>query len=417
MKKKWKTRLILLFAGLMCVFLFSGCSLNVSLEGKIEKLDLKAHVTYYANGGTFESDAVTKEMYYKDNTLPLDIGNPDVAITSGTANISRNNYDLVGWCYAVLDGNDNPKFEDEANGLYKLGEPVDFTKKLQSGERLHFVAKWQAKVEVKVRLVFDGEAGEKIYSADKEDEAFANGDVVDTRVYNTEDKVVKKETAPFSVKNQTHTFLNYYADEECTTPVAWPIVKQEGQTEDVTIYAKYIKGDWNILRVKADVNEMFANVAEGKRYYLAQDIDVSGLTINARKDFNGELQGNNHVISNLKVEKTGIPAGEAVAMFGAIGESAVIENVTFANVTMTYTVKKEATAIYFVFSSIHANAKITNVKLSGTMTISVEDVMNGVGNMQNGNYSTSLYGGYTNAEYAGGFSVEGDPAEFITIKK
>ncbi len=416
MKKRWKTRLLLLLSGVLSLFLLGGCSLGATLEETIEKLDAKAHVTYYANGGEFESDSKTKEMYYQENTVPLNIGAADVAITSGTATVSRNNYDLVGWCYAVLDADGNPQFEDETNGLYKLGADVDFSKKLQAGDRYHFIAKWQAQVEVKVRLVFDGEAGETISSADA-DVSYANDDVVAVRVYNTEGKVVKKEDAPFAVKDKTHTFLNYYADKECTTPVSWPIVKQEGQTEDVNIYAKYIKGDWTMLRVKDDVRKMFTNVTAGSRYYLTQDIDVNGLTVNARKDFNGELQGNGYAIQNLAVQKTSIPASDKVSMFGDIGATAVIENVSFTGLKIEYTVKTEESAgIYFVCTSIADGATITNVKLSGTMRITISDV-NGVANIKNGDYTTSLYGGYTNAEYTGGFTVEGNPEEFITIKK
>ncbi len=418
MKKKFKSKLILLFVCLASLFLFGGCSLGESLDEVIANRDLKAQVTYYSNGGTFEGTPDKKEMYFTAGSKALDIGN--ITPTSGTVEITRSNYVFGGWYYAVLDDEGKPVYEDEEKKVLKLGEAVDFSVALQEGDHWFLVAKWSANVKVEVRLSIDDKTA-SIPAEVKEGEepvSYQHGDLIITRAYDTRDEVVNPGDgkAPFKHIGKDFTFVEYYTDEACSQLVQWPIKKQEN---DVVIYAKYIKGDWNVVRTAKDVGDMFNSITAGERYWLVKDIDASSRTIVAKSVFEGEIQGNGHTVSGLKVQKSKITAGSTVSLFGDIGSAAVVENLTLADLTITYSLQSSPVGLYFVCSSIAEGATITNVKLSGTMTVTkAEDHI--VTSLTEG-YGACLFGGFaSDAAYLEGtenkgFTVEGNPADFITV--
>ena len=417
MKKKQKGKLLVLLASIAAVFMLGGCSFGESFEDVLASNNLEAQVTYYSNGGEFEGSSNKKDMYYKSGLKALNIGVDSV--TNGTAQISRKNYTFGGWYYAVLDADGNPVYEDAEKKTYKLGEAVDFSKPLQKGEHWIIVAKWIADVKVNVMLVCD--EGLSIPVEAEEGAAavsYKNGDIVATRTYDTADKVVNPGDgkAPFAFDDNAYTFVDYYADEACTKPVQWPIQKQE---TDVTVYAKYLQGEWEVVRSVKDATNMFNNVRGGKRYCLARDVDLTGKKLAAKTMFDGEIQGNGFTISNLTVMKSKITGGSKVALFGDIQSTAVIENLTLDGLTFTYSLQSSPVEIYFAFTSIAQGAKITNVKLSGTMTISKAE-SHIISNMASG-YKSCLFGGYATDEayleetHGGGFTVEGNPETYIKI--
>ncbi len=417
MKKKHKGKLLVLLASLAAVFMLGGCSFGESFEDALANRNLEAQVTYYSNGGAFEGSSNKKDMYYKSGLKALNIGVDSV--TNGTAQITRENYQFGGWYYAVLDKDGNPVYEDAEKKTYKLGEPVDFSQSLEKGDHWIVVARWIANVKVNVMLVCD--EGLSIPVEVKEGEeavSYKNGDVVETRVYDTADKVVNPGDgkAPFAFDDDEYTFVDYYADAACTKPVQWPIQKQE---EDVTIYAKYLQGEWDVVRTVKDATDMFNGITAGKRYWLARDVDLSGKKLAAKSMFDGEIQGNGFKISNLTVMKSKITGNSRVSLFGDIQATAVIENLTLDNLTFTYSLQSSPVEIYFVFTSIAQGAKITNVKLSGQMTISKAET-HIIANLAAG-YENCLFGGYSaDEEYLtetnnGGFTVEGEPETYIIM--
>lgn len=418
MKKKLKGKLIVLFASIAAAFMIGGCSFGESFEEVLASRNLEAQVTYYSNGGSFEGSSNQKEMYFQSGVKALNIGVDDVR--NGTSQITRANYNFGGWYYAVLDEEGNPIYEDEEKKIYKLGDPVDFSVPLEKGDHWIVVAKWIADVQVNVVLVC--EEGLTIpveVEEGKEPIAYKKGDIVEERIFDTADQVVNKGdgVAPFAYDDNEYTFVDYYADEACTKPVQWPINKGE---EDVTIYAKYLQGEWNVVYSAAEAMDMFSSISASKRYCLARDIDLSDEDAIAVKNrFNGEIQGNGFKLINLKVMKSKITGKSKISIFGNIQAKAVIENLIFENLTFECTMQSSPAEIYFVFTSIAEGAKITNVKITGTMTISKsEDHI--ITNMASG-YKNCLFGGYTtDEEYlkatnGGGFTVEGNPETYIQI--
>ena len=417
MKKKLKGRLIVLFASVAAAFMLGGCSFGESFEDVLANNNLKAQVTYYSNGGEFEGSSNKKDMYYKSGAKALNIG--EDSVTNGTAQITRANYHFGGWYYAVLDKDGNPVYEDEAKKTYKLGDPVDFSKPLQEGDHWIIVAAWLADVKVNVMLVCDEGLSIPVEVEEGQQAVtYKKGDIVETRAYSTADVVVNPGDgkAPFDFDKSAYTFVDYYADEACTQPVQWPIQRQD---TDVTIYAKYLQGKWEVIRSVKDATDMFNNITTGKRYYLARNVDLSGKKVAAKTVFDGEIQGNGFKLSNLTIVKSKITGGSKVSLFGDIQDGAVIENLTLDNLTFSYSLQSAPVEIYFVFTSLAQAAKISNVKLSGEITISKAET-HIVTNLASG-YNHCLFGGYTtDEEYltatnGKGFTVEGDPETYIII--
>ncbi len=422
MRKKVRSKWILLLICLAMLFCLGGCAIGETLEEALENRNVVAQVTYYSNGGAFDGTPDKKDMYFrkdKDGNLPKALNIGVVKPSSGTATISRKNYDFVGWYYAVLDSEGNPTFADAEKKVYKLGEKVDFSVSLQEGDHWKLVAKWSLKVAVQVKLVVDGANAEIPEKVDKDETPvkYKNGDVVATKTYDSADKVVDpRGKAPFTQDGKKYTFVEYYANEACTQLVQWPIVKQDGQTEDVIIYAKYIEGDWTIVRSSSEVSDMFKDLEDEKegRYYLIKDIDATGTSCVSKP--NGicklEIQGNGFTISNLTVTKSELASGQKVSLFGNILATAKLENLTLSNLTLTYSSKTSPVETYFAFTSIESGATINNVQLSGTMKVTKasDHVL-----------TKGLYGGYTNdqdyldATASGGFVVAGTAEEVIEV--
>jgi hypothetical protein len=177
------------------------------------------------------------------------------------------------------------------------------------------------------------------------------------------------------VKANDGTFVEFTMNAEGTEAVVWPIQRPDDGT-NVTIYAKYIAGVWTLLRNAEDVKALFSSdSALGNAYYLMNDIDCEGLTRAPINIFNSQLQGNGYTIRNLVFEKSGnaaLAAGAKASMFGTIKKSAIIENVTFENVIMNYTVRPGAgVETYLVYTAMEAGANIKNVAIHATMNVTL----------------------------------------------
>lgn len=431
MKKKFKNILLILLVAMLALFTLAGCaSYRKTKDELINAEGYVASVCYYANGGKINEDSV-RELYYKAGTKALEIGvvNP----TSGKLALTRMNYTFGGWYFVELDSAGAPVFMDEAKTMPKLtSEKADFSVALQDGDKWIVGAKWIANTKVYVKLVC--EEGETLHvretiSGVTTEKDYVNGDVVRVIDYES-DGIAKPPSALFTIPDKTHTFLAYYSDPECTQlkEGAW----KKGDS-DVTVYAKYVTGDWRIVKTTSDLRTMFNNRGAGYRYWLFNDIDASSLQVTAVSytasaiGFDCEIRGNGYKISNLKVNKSNIGNGECVSMFGAIGSNAKFTDVTFENLKVTYNANGSNVALYFVFSDIADGAQIDNVHISGTVTIS-KSKNTQIDNMVKDGvvvYDHCLFGdganeNYTDADYVAasggtGFIVAGAAQDFVVI--
>ncbi|MBR2646408.1 MAG: hypothetical protein IKD47_02490 [Clostridia bacterium] len=403
MKRTVKGKLIALCGALAATFLLAGCSFTQTADDFRNENNLVAKVTYFANGGIFENNLDEKTMEYRDGTRPLNIG-VDV-LTSGSITLERTDYEFVAWHYVEVDENGEPIVNSD--GEIVLGEEVDFKAwRIQEDEHWHIAAMWSALSKVKIHLVCD--EGETVTAQDGK--TYQNGDLITERGFGTQDSIASIADDVLKPVKDTYTFVNYYEDEACTKTLRFPVEKGE---KDVVVYAKYLTGVWEIVKESSDVKDMFAYVGiEGMRYYLANDIDCSSMraAVAPANSFNAEFQGNGYTISNLNVARSSLAQGSKTALFGAIGATARIENVTFENVSIKYTSRPNTSLeLYFAFTSIDENAVVNNVTLSGEMNV----VDNGLrlNNNTLGDWKEDhwKFGGYAlDSEYVGGITVTAD---------
>ncbi len=418
LKRIWLAVCMLLFS--LCVL--CGCKLGVTLDGLKAEYNLTAQVNYYGNGGLFETNKSEKTIWYSEGMKAAPIGEVD----AGSTAIKRNNYEFLGWYEIKKDSNGNFLYLDEEAKIFQVGAKFDFSNTtLKAGDVYDLCAGWKphAKVVVKLSVFDDSEARDtesKIAVSDTV--SYGDGDEVYSYSYNANGEVPTATLAPFKAKDDAYTFLSFYADAECQTPVAWPIRtdmtdspsddEEDAEVKNTYIYAKYLKGAWTVLKDKSDINDLFSNAAADSRFYLFRDIDCGGRKVNPIATFGGELRGNGYTISGLKITKTGIGNGEEVALFGHITDSAKITDVTLNDVHVEYTVTpKSDVKLYYAFASVGAGATVENVRLCGSLTLTYkadgEDKVTTQNGLETG--ASWKYGGYaTDAEYAGGFTVDAE---------
>ena len=94
-----------------------------------------------------------------------------------------------------------------------------------------------------------------------------------------------------------HHFIDWYADEAYTQVYDF----NKGVTEDAVIYALFKES--KPIYTAEDLKNI-ASDPYGK-YYLANDIDLDGATLNKLGDFNGVLDGEGHKICNFSMSVSG----------------------------------------------------------------------------------------------------------------
>lgn len=425
MKKKLKGVLLVLLTALAALFVFAGCSFGETLNDILTKNNLTARVTYYVNaeGAEFTPNtAKQKDLYYKSGATAIEIGKVS------NLGVKNDGFEFAGWYYVDKDSDGKlvttGEYEDsqgEKHYLYALAEEVDFSKNLVDGDHWHVAAKWTTAAKLHVELVFDDAETELPLDMDAytnpqaldQDllygkESVKSGDVVISRGYDSNDEVLELDYDILQFKDYSYTFVEYYLDKECTEIVKFPLKKQEDG--DQVIYAKCIAGDWTIVREADQVKDIFAYNSTRYHYWLTRDLDCTGITATAADNYSAEIQGNGFTLSNLTIESK---SGDTRSMFGNIKASAKIENLSFENVTLSATKVLNNIYAYFVFASIEEAATITNVSIQGQFIITKDESF-AVINLGEGDYKKCLFGGLEkDADYNGGFTVVGEPSEFI----
>ena len=435
MKKKLKGVLLVLLTALAALFVFAGCSFGETLDDILTKNNLTARVTYYVNaeGAEFTPNtAKQKDLYYASGATAIDIGKVS------NLGVKNDGFEFAGWYYVDKDSEGNlvttGEYEDsegEKHYLYALAEEVDFSKKLEEGDHWHVAARWTTASKLRVELLCDDVEAELPLDTDEYTDPAAtdrellygketvkSGDVVIERGYDSNDEVMDLDFDVLAFKDNAYTFVEYYLDKECTKIVDFPLKKQE---TDQVIYAKCIKGNWTVIRQAKSVgvtygaDRMFTYTGASYRYWLTRDLDCTGISANAPTSYAAEIQGNGFKLSNLTLN---VASGETRSMFGEIKETAKIENLSLENVTLNATKILNNINAYFVFTSISNSATITNVSIQGTFIITKDEsikVMNLEG--AGADYSKCLFGGFEkDADYNGGFTVVGDPKDYIQIQ-
>ena len=189
------------------------------------------------------------------------------------------------------------------------------------------------------------------------------------------------------VKND-YTYYNVYQDAEYQIlwdeKVTFDSFEVEENRPYVKVYAKYLVGNWSVVRTASELNTAVFN---NRNVFLDKDIEYSGETANDKWRYSyyydAEFNGNNHTITfynectpALSYKSLGGPA--ETYLFGLFGEfKGKMYNVTFANVEILVPLALSET-IYtgVLIGSVEEGAELTNIAVSGKVSYVESDKWN-----------------------------------------
>lgn len=386
-----KARKICLLIGLLVILatLLTACQLNDTLDDKLEQYNLKAKITYNANGGSVNGNELTSaDVYYREGDKAFNAGIGEKI--DGTFSVIRENYTLIGWFYPQKNEDGSLKYNERTN-LVELGDAFDFaTYVAKAGDEIELYAKWAKNQSIKYVLASESLIGNKlVYTMDDktitklayrqiqddEDEtAYEESYVIESEEFGIYTSIEERNDDPLDGEATNYSFVGYYSDAECKTPVKWPIARTDSG-EDIIVYAKYLPSEWTVVSTKDEFASIFTRKNNSGKYYLKNDIDGGGRKVNivADKTFSGVIMGNGFTASNFIFANTAISRIGSFALFGEIKSGAVIENITLKNISMSLAPSKNVSVTaYFLALDIANDATFTNVVLDGgTMTVNL----------------------------------------------
>lgn len=180
-----------------------------------------------------------------------------------------------------------------------------------------------------------------------------------------------------------YTFNSAYTDEACTKLITDKF-EHEGSLDLETgvavnrvqnIYVKFDEGEIYKIDTAAQLAE---NANVNGIYYLNNDLtfteDVKWPVAFSYNYFNGKIYGQGHVIKNAYVSFASTSA-KLGGLFGGISETAVIDDLTFENVTVDYVVTGYVKECNFGLISGSVSEKATlNFKVKGELTMKFGNV-------------------------------------------
>ena len=303
--------------------------------------------------GTYENHPAVATKYVYDSSKPLD------------AQVTVNGQTVTN-CVEMTD------------------EQLGYNEK--NGFNIHLYAKWSV---------------EEQYVVKAQD---SNGNW--TEVYRTKPTATGKIpdiSSQSAIKKAGKTFYGLYEDQALTQK--WDSEKKFSQAFTggqgslrpyVILYAKYLEGDWSIVRAK---NELTLALSQNKNIYLDADLTIDGAWTYIAQ-YSSEFTGNGHTITftNNFVN----PADRNVANCGLFGSiSGNIHDVTFENVVVE--IKNMATnplRCGILAGVVEESATFSNVVVKGKIIYS-EALISAV---ENGNW-TVYHGGNQGANNDSWFGV------------
>lgn len=381
-------------------------------ENTYEKLDAEGYtvsIRFDANGGVFaNTQDVSVVDVFNLNTMPTNAdGNkytyllpPDDA-QRGSPNYpaSHTGHFLAGWYQErELRVNDAGEPLDEYGELcsvsgreqgYVYGKPWDFSKPLTldpngdysaSENYMTLYAAWIPNFTFEF-YTRDAQSGDMVLTSTVEGIELALPE------WNTATGKIDMKKFP---TRENMTFEAAYVDETMTEAApavltgAWDPATGVATTTTVKVYTTWLDGTWYKIY---NAKQLKDNSRLNGNYILCADLDFSKevwAPVLTTGKFTGQILGNGHKISNVKVEQ-GDATQEIGGIFGALDASAVITDVTFESITYKIGVGSRKPHAYFglLTGELAEGAVLENVTLTGELII-------GKNMISAGNYSVGL---------------------------
>lgn len=362
-------RLVLCVLVLLCgACAFTACKFGTTVDDIKNRYNLTALVIYHANGGVFNNQKDTAELYYAEGAKPLNIGTD--RLNSGTINVAYTEHTFNGW------------YADEA-----CTQAYNFDVRLRKDDKIDLYAGWITNQKVEVILASESEISNTLVYTDSSGTTttYHAGDVLKEYAFSTGGSVEKprydvltgRRTAP-----KGYVFAAYYTDEECTNQVTWPIAQTDDE-ENIRIYAKYLSEDWMVVSTTDDAQTMFQSLGN-KKYYLVNDIDCSSVIpggLSEVSEFSGTIRGNGYTISGLSFELRGVRVGQSKALFNKITSTARISDLTLKDFSISLASMDNAMfTSYFLATECESGAQISGLMIDGgtfSVRLGKESIMNG----------------------------------------
>lgn len=263
-------------------------------------------------------------------------------------------YYVEGWYLAETDSDGNVLDED--------GNVFDANAEIESRKKVKLAAKWNFEadtVEKSVTLYANLVKSPSVIYKDG-----LTGEVVKT----DSSRVGEAKSRPSSVvapKKEGYTLYDYYSDEAMTEKVDWTSFVMT--TEDVTVYVKFIEGNWTVVNNERAFNSALAN--NGK-IYLDADLDFSGSTKWVARSFNGTINGNGHKLTGISVSFDGTKTDDSgFGLFTTLRSDANIYDLTIEKAEIKFTAQFNGTyKVGFMAYEAEEGAKFNNVTVGGKIT-------------------------------------------------
>ena len=323
MKLKYFMAVALVIAAL--TFILSGCdSGELDLEGKTV-------VTFQLGGGTLNYGTSSTNTYikyaYEPGTYLV-----DPSSFSGYA-LTRNGYRFTGW------------YTDE-----KCQNEWNFSTGVASGESMTLYAGWELN-KIFSYSVYYVEGSER----------FLLGS------YEVNSGEEFEDWKKFADSRQNYTKMGYYSDITLTTPWDFSTTHPGGDADlDIPVYVDYMEGTWVLV---STLDQFKSAIRADENVYLMNSIDCQGAELSLGS-YNAHLKGNDYVVSNFNVNKSGGNFIPKCAIFDTLGENSVVENVSFIGVTYHFNdVSSNAQTIKVAALAVSSNgaATVTNVTVEGVI--------------------------------------------------
>ena len=274
---------------------------SCSKEKTLEERGYTVVITYDFNGGIVDETA-KRVLYYKKDQPLLKPGDSN----EFKAPLFDSRHTVAGWFRALTD--ENGEIKKDADGNILTEDTAFEFENARATESMTLVAKW--KENPTITIMVDGR--------EPDERAYEVGNSIDRYTY--------------MEARSGYTFYDYYTDAECTQKAAWPIVLEDG--DHITLYTKWLEGDVLIVRGRSDLSKL--SQYRNKTVYLDADIDYkdSKTEFPSLADFSGKFLGNGHTIKNVTKKVTLNKNSKNYGIFGELKSGAVIENVTFENVSL-----------------------------------------------------------------------------------
>lgn len=330
---KKKILILLMIVATLC--LLTACSSGVDVDSIINEYPITVIIDY--NGGK-DGESEFQRIQCKMNSLL-----PIPGTTSFLSEPEFAGYEVGSYWKGTRDNNGEIVYEREWN--FKTDRVT---------ENITLFVTWQR--EKAINIVY-GENNSQSYVFRIIESATSNN------LFNRNDL---ETVAP---KWQGHSFYAYYFDEDYNKELKYPYDYTENPVE--TLYAKYIEGDWKIIKSISDLSGIGANT----NVWLDADIDLSTYRGNIFPvNYSGEFNGNGHKISNYTFSKS-TSRGSANCYAGLINtltSGAYIHDVALENFTLNVSFNEPnndgaTNAIGLLAAVVQEGARLQNVTISGTV--------------------------------------------------